>query len=130
MQFKESKSISMQIADRICDDIVQGVYREEERIPSVREYAALVEVNANTVVRSYEYLQQRDLIYIKRGIGYFVKAGAKDEILAVRRTNFLHEELPRFFHQIRTLGLSIDEVTVLYKSYVANSPSSTTEDKK
>ena len=54
MKFKESKSIYLQIADRICDEILQGQYTEEERIPSVREYAATVEVNANTVVRTYD----------------------------------------------------------------------------
>ena len=72
MKFKESKSIYLQIADRICDEILQGQYKEEERIPSVREYAATVEVNANTVVRSFDYLQGQDIIYNKRGLGYFV----------------------------------------------------------
>ena len=48
------------------------VYPEEGRVPSVREYAAMVEVNANTVVRSYDYLQGQEIIYNKRGIGYFV----------------------------------------------------------
>lgn len=49
MNFKESKAIYLQIADRICDEVLLGQYREEERIPSVREYAAVVEVNANTL---------------------------------------------------------------------------------
>ena len=57
---------------------------EEERIPSVREYAATVEVNANTVVRTYDYLQGQEIIYNKRGIGYFVSAGAKDRIIALQ----------------------------------------------
>ena len=56
MNFKESKAIYLQIADRICDEVLLGQYREEERIPSVREYAAVVEVNANTVMRSYDRL--------------------------------------------------------------------------
>lgn len=129
MQFRESKSISMQIADRICDDIVLGTYTEEGRIPSVREYAALVEVNVNTVVRSYEYLQQQDLIYMKRGIGYFVKAGAKANVLAARRHSFITEELPRFFQQIQTLGLSADEIVRLYKTYEDTHPISTKENK-
>ncbi len=68
MKFKESKSIYLQIADRICDEILQGQYMEEERIPSVREYAATVEVNANTVVRTYDYLQGQEIIYNKRGL--------------------------------------------------------------
>lgn len=66
MKFKESKSIYLQIADRINDEILQGQYAEEGRIPSVREYAATVEVNANTVVRTYDYLQGQEIIY--RGV--------------------------------------------------------------
>lgn len=61
MNFKESKAIYLQIADRICDEVLLGQYQEDERIPSVREYAAVVEVNANTVMRSYDYLQSRRL---------------------------------------------------------------------
>ena len=76
MKFKESKSIYLQIADRIMDEILRMVYPEEGRVPSVREYAAMVEVNANTVVRSYDYLQGQEIIYNKRGIGYFVSPGA------------------------------------------------------
>ena len=102
MKFKESKSIYLQIADRICDEILQGQYMEEERIPSVREYAATVEVNANTVVRTYDYLQGQEIIYNKRGIGYFVSAGAKDRIIALRKNTFLHEDLPEFFRQVKT----------------------------
>ena len=65
MKFKESKPIYLQIADRICDELLQGLYQEEERIPSVREYAATVEVNANTVVRTFDYLQSQEIIYNK-----------------------------------------------------------------
>lgn len=71
MNFKESRAIYLQIADRICDDILLGQYEEEGRISSVREYASIVEVNANTVMRSYEYLQSQEVIYNKRGIGFF-----------------------------------------------------------
>ena len=66
MNFKESKAIYLQIADRICDEILLGQFGEEERIPSVREYAAIVEVNANTVMRSFDYLQSQNIIYNKR----------------------------------------------------------------
>ena len=73
MNFKEAKAIYLQIADRICDEILLGQYKEEERIPSVREYAAIVEVNANTAMRSFDYLQSQEVIYNKRGIGYSAK---------------------------------------------------------
>ena len=81
MIFEENnKAIYLQIADRICDDIMQGKYDSDNRIPSVREYAASVEVNANTVMRSYERLTSRNLIFNKRGIGFFVSPDAKEKI--------------------------------------------------
>ena len=118
MVFKESKSIYLQIADRICDEILMGHYAEEERIPSVREYASLVEVNANTAMRSFDFLQSQDIIYMKRGIGYFVSSGAKERIRLVRRESFMQHDLNDFFYQVHTLGLSMDELTLMYKEYV------------
>ena len=117
MKFKESKSIYLQIADRICDEILQGKYKEEERIPSVREYAATVEVNANTVVRSFDYLQGQDIIYNKRGLGYFVASGGRERILELRKDVFLKEELPEFFRQLKTLDISMKEIEKMYKDY-------------
>ena len=120
MKFKESKSIYLQIADRICDEILQGQYKEEERIPSVREYAATVEVNANTVVRSFDYLQGQDIIYNKRGLGYFVAQGSVGHILELRKEIFLRDELPEFFRQLKTLDISMKDVEKMYKDYFKN----------
>ena len=117
MKFKEPKAIYLQIADRICDEIVQGRYAEEERVPSVREYAALVEVNVNTAMRSYEYLQSAQIIYNKRGIGYFVSPGAREEILTMRRRQFLREELPDLFRTAYTLGLPMEEMLHQYADW-------------
>ena len=117
MKFKESKPIYLQIADRICDEILQGKYPEEERIPSVREYAATVEVNANTVVRSFDYLQGQDIVYNKRGSGYFVAADARNHILALRKEVFLRDELPDFLRQLKTLGIPLKEIERMYEEY-------------
>lgn len=118
MKFKESKPIYLQIADRICDEILQGKYKEEERIPSVREYAATVEVNANTVVRSFDYLQGQDIIYNKRGLGYFVSLSGRERILKLRKEVFLRDELPEFFRQIKTLDIPLKDVEMMYKEYL------------
>ena len=118
MKFKESKPIYLQIADRICDEILQGKYKEEERIPSVREYASTVEVNANTVVRSFDYLQGQDIIYNKRGLRYFVHTGARERILELRKEVFLRDELPEFFRQIKTLDIPLKEVEKMYSDYL------------
>lgn len=118
MKFKESKSIYLQIADRICDEILQGQYKEEERIPSVREYASMVEVNANTVVRTFDYLQGQEVIYNKRGLGYFVEKNARKRILKLRKSVFLKEELPEFFRQMSTLDIPMQEIERMYQEFL------------
>ena len=118
MNFKDNKAIFLQIADRICDDILLGHFIEESRIPSVREYAALVEVNANTVMRSFDYLQSKDVIYNKRGIGYFVSPGARSRIQSLRKALFLNEEADYFFKQLYTLAISKEELLKMYQEYL------------
>lgn len=120
MNFKESKAIYLQIADRICDEILLGQYAEEARIPSVREYAAVVEVNANTAMRSFDYLQSQGVIYNKRGIGYFVAAGAREQILSLRRETFLKDELDQVFRQLYTLGVTDEELSGMYREFMKN----------
>ena len=104
MIFKENKPIYLQIAERLCDEIIQGCYEEESRIPSVRENSATLEVNVNTVVRSYEYLQNASIIYNKRGLGYFVKK------------EFMNEELPEFLNKLKQLDIPIEEIVEKYHS--------------
>ncbi|BEG99625.1 GntR family transcriptional regulator [Bacteroides sedimenti] len=117
MNFKENKAIYLQIADRICDEIILGQYAEEERIPSVREYASIVEVNANTIMRSFDHLQSQGIIYNKRGIGYFVSPGAKKMILAIRKERFLKDDIEWFFRQIYTLGIPFTELEAMYLEF-------------
>ena len=118
MNFKDNKPIYIQIAEHICDDVLAGIYRADERIPSVREFAASVEVNANTVVRSYDYLQQSGIIYNKRGLGYFVADGAAKIITDMRRKQILGDELSLMISRMATIGISPDELQRLYTEYL------------
>ena len=118
MDFKDKKAIYMQIADRICDEILLGEFKAENRIPSVREYATIVEVNFNTVMRSFDYLQSLEIIYNKRGIGYFVAAEAKKIILSIRKETFLKNDTNDFFKQMYLLNISIEEITTMYNEYI------------
>ena len=118
MDFKENnKPIYLQIVDKISDDILAGIYADDTRIPSVREFAAQVEVNANTVMRSYDYLQQTGIIYNKRGIGYFVSVGASDNIKHERMERFKSEVLDRFFSQLKLLNVSPDQLIDMYTRF-------------
>lgn len=116
MQFKDHKPIFLQIAERICDEILGGKYPEGERLPSVREYAAEVEVNVNTVVRSFEWLSQKEIIFNRRGLGYFVSEGAKENILQSLREAFFQEALPEFAQQMEKLGIKVEEVEKALKA--------------
>jgi len=110
MTFTNDKAIYLQMADRLCDEILAGTYREDDRIPSVREYAVMLEVNANTAVKAYDELARSNIIYNKRGLGYFVSPGAKEQILTERRRDFMDNRLPELFRQMRLLGIGFTEI--------------------
>ena len=111
MMFTNDKPIFQQMADRLCDEILALTYQDDDRIPSVREYAVALEVNANTAVKAYELLARDSIIYNKRGMGYFVTAGAREQILQERRKAFLEKTLPEVFRQMRLLGLGLGDVS-------------------
>ena len=108
MQFNEDKPIWRQIYDHITMRILSGEWREEERIVSVREMAATVGVNPNTVMRSYERLEADGIIYNRRGVGFFVAAGAQDHIKQLERKKFMDEELPKLKERLAHIGLTIE----------------------
>ena len=108
MDFHAEKPIFLQIADTICDRILSGQLKGDERIPSVREYGAEIGVNPNTMMRSYEKLTAEGIIYNKRGIGYFVSPDAKKEILNVQRKEFLEKEVPAIKQRMALLGLDAE----------------------
>lgn len=119
MTFNDNnKAIYLQIADKLCDDVMLGATKSGDRIPSVREYAAHLEVNANTVMRSYEYLERNGIIFNRRGIGFFIAENARETILAMRRDSFFNEEIHYFLRQLMTLGISPDELKTIYSNYL------------
>ena len=84
MKFQSSKAIFIQLAERICDGILQKRFAPGEKLPAIREYAMEVEVNPNTLVRTYNHLQDQGIITMKRGIGYFVNEEASALIIKNR----------------------------------------------
>lgn len=120
MIFSNDKAIYLQMADRLCDEILAGKYGDDDRIPSVREYAVLLQVNTNTAVKAYEELAREEIIYIKRGMGYFVTPGAKKQILKVRRKEFMEQTMPELFRRMELLGISIDDIVKEYEKLGAD----------
>ncbi|MBR6251545.1 MAG: GntR family transcriptional regulator [Bacteroidales bacterium] len=108
--FNPDRAIFLQMGDRICDEILAGKYNEEERIPSMREYAVTLSVNTNTAFKAYEALSNDGIIYNKRGMGYFVSTGAKEKIMSERRRKFMDEFLPDVIRQMKLIGLTLDDL--------------------
>lgn len=115
MDFKDRRSIYWQIAEHICEEILQGKWQEGERIPSVRDLAVSLQVNPHTILRSYEYLQNKHIISNKRGLGYSVAPLGKQQIIAYRKEHFIEHELPLLFASLDLLNISLEEVQALYE---------------
>jgi DNA-binding transcriptional regulator YhcF (GntR family) len=122
MDFDQPKSIYRQLAEQLCGRILAGEWQEGERIPSVRELAASVAVNPNTVTKSYQALLDREVIENRRGLGYYVSADAKRRILALLKDELVREELPRVFRTMRMLGMRLEDLA----PYFAESQEETT----
>ena len=119
MDFKDTKPIYLQIAEVICNQILSGEHPEGERLPSVRDYAVQMEVNVNTVVRSFDWLSQQEIIFQKRGLGFFVSEGAGNVITYVRRKDFFEQQLPELFEAMKTLGITMEEVAEQFTKHNA-----------
>lgn len=113
MEYNGHKPIYLQNVDMMQEKIIAGEWREEERIPSVREMGAIVGVNPNTIVRSYQLLETREIIYNKRGLGYFVKGGAVERIKENLKQEFIADEVPAFKTKADMLGITKEELLKL-----------------
>lgn len=116
MDFNKQKPIYLQIADSLCERIMADEWHNDERIPSVRDVAAELGVNPNTVMRTFDYLQNAEIIYNRRGVGYFVDPKAADHIIKLHRQYFLEEELPYFVQKMKMLGITLDDIRTLIES--------------
>jgi len=119
MEFRDKEAIYLQIAAYVGEQITLGRWPSNEKIPSVRELAVELQVNPNTVVRAYEFLQNREVIANKRGIGFFVEADARTKIKEYNKERFLNQDLPEFFKSIYLLDIKMEDLVKRYEQFVA-----------
>jgi GntR family transcriptional regulator len=120
MEFKDDQAIYLQIAEHFCENILLGKWNPGDRIPSVREMAVGIEVNPNTVMRTFTYLQEKGIIFNKRGIGYFVSEDGLEKTKALRKEDFVTRELPGIFKAMTLLNLTMEDVNAYYRQFVKN----------
>jgi GntR family transcriptional regulator len=118
MNFSDNQSIYIQITEFVKEQILLNKWQKEEKIPSVRDLAAELQVNPNTVMRAYDYLQQQGVIYNRRGIGNYVSADAGEKIHAARKEKFLQSDLPVLFKNMFLLDIGFDELQRRYNDFI------------
>jgi len=117
MEFKKTESIYEQIASSIQENILDLVWKAGDRIPSVRETAGKIQVNPNTVMRTYSLLQDEGIIFNKRGIGFFVSDDAIQKSIDMKKQKFNTEMLPEFFKMMDKLQISFEELKTSYQTW-------------
>ena len=109
-EWNDSQPIYRQLRDRVVALILDGVLKEEDALPSVRNVAAEHRVNPITVLKGYQQLVDEGLVEKKRGLGMYVKPGARELLLEAERQKFLAEQWPRISATIQRLGLTPEEL--------------------
>lgn len=110
MEFSDNKPIYRQIADYAFNTILEGQWKPQERIPSVRELAGQLGVNSRTVMKAFEYLHDCGVIQPRRGMGFILSANAMELVLLERRQEFLQVTIPALREEMRRLGISTGEL--------------------
>jgi GntR family transcriptional regulator len=119
MEFREKQAIYLQIAEYVFEQILLKKWQVGDKILSIRDLAVALEVNPNTVQRSYDFMQQQGIIANRRGLGFFVEPEAEDKIIAFRRAQFMENELPVFFRNLYLLKIDIAEIPPQYLQFIS-----------
>jgi len=114
-EWNDSQPIYRQLRDRVIHMILDGVLKQGDPLPSVRNVAAEYRINPLTVLKAYQQLVEEDLVEMRRGLGMFVKADARELLLKGERQKFLSEEWPRVAAKIQRLGLTRKELIAAAK---------------
>lgn len=109
-EWNDNEPIYRQIRDRVVAMILDGVLKEGDPLPSVRNVAAEYRVNPLTVLKGYQQLVDEGLVETKRGRGMFINVGVRDLLLQGERRKFVAEQWPRIYEAIQRLGLTLQEL--------------------
>ena len=117
MDFSENKPIYQQISEFFCNQILMKKWKTGDRIPSVREMAVTMEVNPNTAICAFHSLQEKEILYNERGVGYFVAEDAFSKVMTLKRQEFIEEKLPRLMQDLDQLDISPGDLNELYEKH-------------
>jgi len=108
--WNDSTPIYRQLRDRVVAMILDGVLKQGDPLPSVRQVAADFQINPITVSKAYQELVDENLVEKRRGLGMYVTEGARSALMKSERERFLSEEWPALYARLTRLGLTLDEL--------------------
>ncbi|MCM8710288.1 GntR family transcriptional regulator [Clostridium sp. SYSU_GA19001] len=117
LDLNSDKSIYIQIAETIENEILTGNLREGEQAPSTNQFAKVYKINPATAGKGLNILVEEEILYKKRGIGMFVAEGARSKILKKRQAAFFKEKVPKLIREADRLELTVDEIIKVIKEY-------------
>ncbi len=120
---RDSQAIYLRIADLMCENVLSGAWRPGERIPSIRETAEAHQVNPNTVMRTYAYLEDRGIIRNQRGVGFFLADDAYQVTWTLKKESFQRRDLPKLFRAMDLLRIDFTELEKIYQARQKENPS-------
>jgi len=120
MDFNKNQPIYIQIADMVCEKILLKTWKENERIPSVREMALSIQVNPNTVMRTYAFLQEEGIINNQRGIGYFVEENGCRAARAFVAKQIFENDFHNLFRKMKIAEVSFEVLQDHYAKFITN----------
>lgn len=109
----DSRPIFIQIAEQIENDIISGALPENSQVPSTNEYAAFHRINPATAGKGVNVLVDAEILFKRRGIGMFVAEGARNRIIAERRSTFLTEFIQPLLGEAHNLGITVDQLATM-----------------
>ena len=114
MDFKPNYPIYLQVADFICEKVLTRTWLDNDKLPSVKELSVITSVNPNTVIKALGYLQDNDILTTQRGIGYFLTESAYAQTLALKRRQFIEDDIPALFANMKLLEVPLERLISLH----------------
>ena len=106
--WNDSTPIYRQLRERVVAMILDGVLKQGDALPSVRQVAADFQINPITVSKAYQELVDENLVEKRRGLGMYVTDGARAALLKSERERFLNEEWPLLSARLERMGLDLE----------------------
>jgi len=127
MQWSPDSAIYKQLADKISDYIMQGIYKDGDILPSVRQISSEYEINHITVSKAYQTLTDLGVIEMKRGRGMYILEGGTEILKQYKKTQFIEITLPDIVKQMAILQLSEQEIMTAIQSIQSQNDSLNTD---